>query len=906
MREPAWRRYLRFWRRDAVADVDDELAFHFEQRIREYRQAGMPEEEARAAAHARFGDPTSVRAELTRIDERIGRRRDLWLWADAAGNDIRSSVRRLSRRPGFAVAIIVTLALGLGVNAAMFSFLDRVFLRAPDGVADPGSVRRLWLVGRDDKGESHASPLSISAESFAALQAAVHGRASLALFDAQHVGLGDDSLTGGSTVIRASADYLPLLGVRAELGRLFSADETNIKAPAHVAVISHAMWHSRFGGDSAVVGKRLALDGVDHTIIGVASPGFTGVDLERIDVWVPLGEKPIGRDDATWPLGYGPTFEVLARLRAPATDAALESAATSIARQSDARATSTRRRIGFGAQRFDSLERVVTGSVIEARGPGRDREEISVATRLGGVAIIVLLIACANVINLLLAEAVGRRRDIAVRAALGMSRARLVWMLAAPAVMLALCAGAAAAASAGITGSLIRASLLPDVPFADSAYSWRPIVFTLLAAVVAGGVTGIVPAFQASRVDLTSYLKAGAREGVVQRSRLRWLLVALQAALSVVLLVGAGLFVRSLRNVERIHLGYDIARLAFADVRLPGSAPLDGTVAARAAEAVRHVPGVEQVAVATYPPLNGGVLLMPFYTATDSAHGDFRHGNLEDVASFMSVSANYFTTTGIRIARGHGFSPDPGWSIVVNETMAREYWPAGNAVGQCVRLGTKESRCSTVVGVAEDAHRRGVIEQPHAQYFVPLDHAPRGMGGQTMVIRADPARMPRVMTSVQRILHVTFPTGVPNVQRIQDEISPAYRPYRLGAALFTAFGLLALLVAMVGVYSTVSYTVSQRTHEFGVRIALGARLLDVVLAVLRRALGPVVVGVILGLAIAIAASRLVASLLYQVSPTDALVMATVPMLLVTIAGAAAIVPARRAAHVDPVEALRSE
>ena len=906
MSEPVWRRYLRFWKRDAVADVDDELAFHREQRLAEYRQSGMSEDEARAAADARFGDAGSVRLELTRIDQRIGRRHDLWRWLEAARSDIRSSGRRLARRPGFAGAVVVTLALGLGVNAAMFSFLDGVFLRVPNGVAGPGSIRRLWLIGHDDKGTLRASPVRVAAETFTALQTALNGRVSLALFDDQSVGLGDDSLTARPTVIRASAEYLPLLGVHAQLGRLFSSAEANLEAPARVAVISDALWHSRFGGDSAVLGKRLALDGLDHTIIGVASPGFTGIDLERTDIWIPLGKQPIGTTAAIWPKGYGPTFGVLARLGSSATDASLEAAATSITRQFDAQEASIRRQIGFGSTSFDSLERVVTGSIVEARGPGREREEVSVATRLGGVAIIVLLIACANVVNLLLAEAVARRREIAVRAALGISRARLAWLLAAPAIMLAVCAGAAAAASVGITGSLLRASLLPDVQFADPAFSWRPIAFTLFAALGAGAVAGIAPAVQASRTDLTSFLKAGTREGVVQRSRLRWLLVAVQVALSVALLVGAGLFVRSLRNVDRIHLGYDVERLASAQVRLPGGMPWDSATAMRAAQEVRHVPRVEQVAMATYAPLSGGVLAAPFYTETDSAHGDFKHGDIQDVASFMSVSANYFTTTGIRIVHGRGFSADPGWSIVVNETMAHEYWPAGDAVGQCIRLITKTSRCYTVIGVAEDAHRQGVIEKPHSHYFLPLAHILRGMGGYTIVLRAEPAAMPGVAAAVQHILRARFPTGVPSVERIQDKISPAYRPYRLGAALFSAFGILALLVATVGVYSTVSYTVSQRTHEFGVRLALGARLSDVVIPVMRRALGPVLVGVGLGLAIALAASRLLASLLYQVSPTDALVLASVPLVLVTTAVAAATIPARRAAQVDPVEALRAE
>ena len=893
MTEPRWRRYLRFFRRDASADVDDELRFHFDERVAQFRASGMSHDEAVEAAHTQFGDVPAVRSDLIAIGKRVERNRDATEWLDALRADLRTALRGLARQPAFSAAVIVTLALGLGVNAAMFSFLDRVYLRMPSGVAEPGALRRMWSLDHGRTGEVRATGLRLGGADYGAVRAAFGAEAQLSLFAVQPtVRVGDDA-ENNTYVVRADADYLPLLGVRAMKGRFFTKEEAVLDSPAQVAVISHDLWRSRFGSDPSILGKPLVLTGVKYTIIGIAQPGFRGVDLQSTDIWVPLGKSPIGRSGGgMWAMGPPRYFSVLVRASHGASDDALAARATTIIRRSNSQ---------FAG--FDTLETVQLGSIIESRGPGAESKEIDIASRLGGVAVLVLIIACANVINLLLARSVARRREIAVRVALGISRARLVWLLSIPAVVLALVAGAAAAASAQITGAILRARLLPDVHFAGPPIHWRVVVFTLLVALCAGAISALLPALQASRPDVTTFLKTGAQTGAIQRSRLRTVLVVAQAALSVVLLVGAGLFVSSVRNVESIRLGFDVSRLTFASPFFDGSFDRPDSAALwRAADRVRHLPSVEDVAISSAQPVNGYTLNVSFYTAADSSTTSG-----PEMPSMNGVSSNYFAVTGARIVRGVGFDAATGPSIIVSQAFADKYWPRGDAVGQCMRLHKPAAPCFTVVGVVEDAHVRSVIEERRPQFYISLMHMPfRGMDASQLVIRSDPANASSLINATRRILLSEFPGSRAKITRMEDALGPQYRPFRLGAALFGVFGLLALLVATVGVYSSVSYSVSQRTHEFGVRIALGAAIGDVLGPVVRRALAPVVVGVAIGLAIALASGKLIASLLYGIEPWDVGVMLVVAFVLVAAATLAALLPAGRAARVDPVIALRAE
>lgn len=891
MTEPRWRRYLRFFRRNPIADVDDELQFHFEQRVEEYRAAGMSRDDAIAAARRQFGDVDRTRTDLVSIDTRMARVRDGALWWDAIRADLRTSVRSLVRQPAFSAAVIVTLALGLGVNAAMFSFLDRVYLRMPEGVVDPESIRRMWIFERDERGRASTSELSTGGKELEAMRAALRDDAELAPFVRQRVVRFDDDSKNDRTLVRVAANYFSLLGIKPAIGRFFTEKEADPGAPEPIAVISHSLWQSRYGGRVDVLGKTLALNGRKHTIVGVTQPGFAGVDVDRSDVWIPLSNNGPGFFGIR-PAGPPRYFNILVRRRPNANEERIASVATTLVRATNAQ-----------FPRLDVQATTQTGSLIRARGPGTQQKEIVLASRLGGVAIIVLIVAGANVVNLLLARAVARRREIAVRVALGISRARLFWLLVIPTVLLALCAGIVATASAQVSGRLLRATLTPTMHFDGAPVHWRVVVFTMLASLVAGVIAAIIPAIQSTRPDVTSFLKSGVQSGVVQRSRLRDALLTVQAALSVVLLVGAGLFLRSVWNVEGIRLGVDVPRITRATALYDDWRPKDSVAVARVAERLSRTRGIESVAITTMG-LMSGVLMGPYFTETDSVVGDY---DLSTVAAFSGVSETYFAVVGTRILRGTGFERATGPSVVVNELFAKKFWPQGNALGQCVWFGKRASPCYTVVGVSENAHSRGVMENTGAHFYFLLRHPPfKGMRGGTLLIRGradDAAGVERV---TRQVLLEEFPGARPDIESLERVLEPAYRPFRLGARMFGAFGLLALIVAVVGIYSSVSYAVAQRTHEFGVRIALGAGLSDVVDSVLRRSLLPVAVGLVIGIVLAMLGGRFIASLLFGVVPSDVSVIIGVATVLIGTATVASLVPARRAASVDPMIALRSE
>jgi predicted permease len=560
----------------------------------------------------------------------------------------------------------------------------------------------------------------------------------------------------------------------------------------------------------------------------------------------------------------------------------------------------------------DTLLQVTTGSIIGVRGPGdypERNQEVSIAVRLGGVAVIVLLIAIANVVNLLLARAVRRRREIAVRLALGISRARLIRLLTAESVLLALLSGIAALLAAWWGGALLRSLLLPEVRWVTGTIQWSVVVFTACVSLGAGAVAGLVPALTASKPELTGALKSGAREGVVQRSQLRNTLVGAQAALSLVLLVGAVLFVSSLRNVQGLDLGFDADQLVTADVSFePGQSPPRGVEAARVRELasrLRSVPGVQDVALTSLMPM-AGLSFETFFTATDSS-GAF----VEHFPTVTAVSPEFFRTAGLRMLRGSDFPQLSGAAmpavVVVNDAMAKLVWPGADAIGQCMYFNKRTEPCYRVIGVVETARQAKVIEEPAPQYYVPADRTPDAWLDPTaLLIRRSPANAATVNAFVRSQLASAFPGANVHVTVMSQYLVRQYRPWRLGATLFTVFGLLALLVASVGIYSTVSYGVTQRTHEFGVRVALGAGIATVMRQVVREGVRVVLIGVGAGVVLALAGARLVRSLLYGISATNPWPMAGVAAVLLMVAAVAAIAPAWRAARVDPVRALREE
>lgn len=525
------------------------------------------------------------------------------------------------------------------------------------------------------------------------------------------------------------------------------------------------------------------------------------------------------------------------------------------------------------------------------------------------MALVVLLIVSANVANLLLARAARRRREIAVRLALGVGRARLARQMLTESALLALGGGLAGLLIARWGGDLMRATLLPDVRWVDGLLDWRVAAATGVVTVLTGVLTGLAPALRAGTAQLTAALKGGTASGS-SRSRLRGALVALQAGLSVLLLVGAGLFVKSLWRVVHTDIGYrpDRVLVADADLRLAGydelaAIPIYDRILQRAAA----LPGVRNASLAINSPfwtMHGTRFRL---TDRDSTPRHPRGG-----PNYNGVGPSFFATLGVRVVRGRGIlETDRAGTqpvMVVNQHLAEFYWPGQDAIGKCVSVAADSMPCVTVVGVIANARNEAIQEEPKPMYYVPLDQSVRrGLSRDRMLFLQSDGDPVSLIAPVRRLFHelvVNLPA--PNIRTFQSHIDPEIRPWRLGAVMFGVFGGLALLVAAIGMYSVLSYSVAQRSHEFGVRSALGASPRRIVGAVVRDGAGVLLGGILAGLLVALLIGRFLQPLLYQTSARDLGIFSFVVAVLLLAALGAMILPARRATRVDPLEALRTD
>lgn len=806
--------------------------------------------------------------------------------------DFRYAARSLARSPALTVAAVATLGLGIGANTAMFGVVDQLFFRPPAHVVDPGSVKRLNVTQRSSRIGSWTSSVATypryvdfrdRARSFSAVAAYADAAFSLGL------GQGAERIRG--EIVTAS--FFPLLGVRPALGRFFTADEDRVGAAAHVAVLSTKFWKRRFAGDTGILGQELHLGRSVYTVIGVAPPGFAGIDLRVPDLWVPMSAAA---PEVQWPeffeCGGCYWLETMVRLRPGVSAAQAGSEGTVIFRS-------------HIQQSSDSTATVSLGSVHESPGPqARTRARLSIW--LSVVCGIVLLIACANVTNLLLARAVQRRREIAVRLALGAGRARLARGLLVESAVLAGLGGAAALVITLWLGPVLHASLLPYAP--TPTLDGRIAAFAAIAVLATTLLAGVAPAWQASAPDLSAALKAGAREGTVQRSNTRTALLVGQIALSLVLLTGAGLFISSLRRVQSLPLGFDAERLISASVDLASVGYGDADINAayeRMRQRVRALPGVESASLAVGSPFGSGFVIgleIPGHDSLPKTFGPY----------VSAITPEYFQTLGTRVLRGRGFdAQDKSGAepvVVVNQTMAKLYWPGEDALGRCVRLGRRPARCFTVVGIVEDARRGSLTEGPEVQYFLPLAQADSVVRNHvTALLVRTAGRASDLTGAVRREIQASVPDlPYPNIDPMPSLFARELRPWRLGSALLSLFGLLGLLLASIGLYGVLSYIVSQRTQELSIRIALGADRRDLLRLVVRQGLRVTLIGVACGAVGALFAGKAIASLLYEVSPRNPLVLTVVGLVLIMVALLACYVPARRATRVDPMVALRTE
>ena len=863
-------------------EVEEEMRFHME--LDEMHQGEM-----RTAA-LRFGNRTYYREEVRRMT---------WYgWLDIARQDTRYAWRSILRQPGFTAMVMLTLALGIGVNAATFTVLDLLFLHPPGGVEDARMVRRVYVENFNTGDGVPFTSQALSYPMYREVREAVGDTSKVALFGVDNkLRLGKHPRNPTVRAVYATSNYFRVLGAQASMGRVYGTEEDRFGSGAPVVVISHRFWKSQFGGDSTALGREIDFGGRMHRVIGILHPAFSGVELQASDVWIPLAmyPPPTWLKDSWWESSNLIFLRALYRLQPDMSEDQIDLRATQRLRNFE--------RTAF-PKHPDTLMTVHSGSLLEARGPGSPEYQSLISTRLAGVALLVMLIAFANVTNLLLARAVRRRHEFAIRLALGVSRTRLVRMLTTETLMLALLATVPAVLMAAWGGTVLRNLLLPDVQWFGTAISVRAVAFAFGTAVIAGLIAGIIPAVQSSNPSLNNELKAATRTGGHHRSRLRSALVGTQAALSLVLLTGSVLFVRSLHNVQSLQIGFDADKLIFGSVKFAeGEKPPAPVIDAGLSDISSRLEGragVVSTARAWMQPMYG-LTWITFFTAHDSS-GSFERGE----PTVSTVSRGFFSTVGMKMLRGRDFSGGAPPEVVVNEAFAKRLWPGEDPIGQCMYIKTRQSSCHPVVGVVETARRNKVVDdEPALQYYLPLGSDSAARFGELMIVRTSGAGR-AAANELRNGLRSAFPTGEPYVKTMTEQLEPEYRPWLLGASLFTAFGILALLVALVGIYSTVSYSVAQRTHEFGVRIALGASFRGLLRQVIGEGVRTVLVGVLVGVFLVLASGRLVTALLYGVEADDPITMAGVALTLLLASAVAAIVPAWRAARVDPLTALRSE
>ncbi len=823
---------------------------------------------------------------------------------DSLIQDIRYALRGLLRSPGFTIAVVLTLALGIGANTTMFGVVDTLFLRPPAHVVDASRVQRVYF-----RVNFMGTPRINAGTSFPGYESlrGVPGLARVAAMSGGQMSVGSGPDARQVRVRAVTPSFFPLLGVRAERGRLFDSTDDRLGA-APVAVVSHAYWQREMAGDGAVLGRTITLGSFAYTVIGVAPEDFTGADFDEPDLWLPIRQAaPLLVDAEALTSRNWFWVTILARLAPGATPAGAASQATLMFR---------RAAVG-GGNPMDTSAAVVLGPIQLARGPQASSDS-KVARWVAAVALLVLLVACANVANLLLARGLRRRTEMAVRAGLGAGRARLVRQLVVESLVLALAGGIAALLVALWGGSAVRAYLLPKaVGAAAPVFDLRILAFTAAVSILAGLLAGSAPAWHSSRTDISLALRSGGRDVTRTRGLLRSTLLATQVALTLVLLVGAGLFVRSLRYAQTLDYGLDLEHLLVAGVPRGGSSvgrvlrtdaptgPSDPQSALylRLMDRIRTNPAVASAAVVVGTPYQSSISLSLRASGRDSLP------SVEGGGPYvMSVSPAYFATVGTRILRGRGFTDqDVKGALpvtVVGQTFAKMVWPDRDAIGQCLYIG-RDSSCIQVVGIAADARSRTVLEDKTLMYYVPFAQRSQ-MPIDGLLIRTRGAAR-AAQGEIQHALQ-NAEAGVPfvRVDPLLDRVEPQWRSWRLGATMLTAFGLLALMIASLGLYGVTAYGVTQRTQEIGVRVALGAQRADVIRLSVAQAVRATTIGAAIGLAIAFALGRAVASLLFGVKPADPAALLAGVAVLLAVAAVAAWIPARRAARIDPMEALRYE
>jgi putative ABC transport system permease protein len=809
------------------------------------------------------------------------------LVADAAWSDLRYAARGLRRSPGLTASIIATLGLGIGANAAMFTVVDRVFFRSPPGVIRPTEVHRLLVHTRGAGGLEYTQD-RFTTRDLDDFRASTSGVAAVEGYGApQSSRIDSDPQT--HTVAYATSGFFSMIGVRPAIGRLFNTDENRYGTPSNVAILNYDYWRSSFGGDVHVIGRTVHIDTTSFTIIGVMQPHFDGMDVDAVDVWAPLASMPTGSEGPWWD-GDFDVVRLFAR----------------VSRGHDAHAIAGRLTVRYRGNREaspapDTSAWIEPAPLLQARtslGLGRDNQRnLAVATRLGGVSLVVLLVALCNVSSLLLMRALRRQREIGIRLALGMSRRRLTAQLLAESLLVAVVAGGCALWVAYTAGRVLREQLLRDVHWPGTVIDTRTVLFTAVIAVTISAAAGLAPLAVVRRSDIASSLKIGAAESGRPRSILSTALLVTQIALCTAMLSAAGSFLQSLRRANQFDLGFDADQLILFQLWTLDESRINDVVAR-----IQALPEVAGVARTAGSPLTGQM-------------DPIRLSNGSEIPALLApayshVDTNFPRIVGMRVLRGRatGFV-DQGDSIagvLINATMANQFWPERDPIGDCFWQTLSQHGCLRVVGIVRDLPWD--VARPGTAMYYPVATRLRPHWFNGIMVRTRDRATAAALRSIQKLLAST-PTGAlrpPKPYIMSEHYAPQIRPWRIAAELFVAFGLLALLAACVGIYGLTSYEVAQRTREFGVRITLGASAAAILGQVMRSGTRFMSLGLAIGLAASLAAARLISSLLFETSPYDPLVLIPAAIALGAAVLSAGLVPAWRATRVDPAIALRAE
>jgi putative ABC transport system permease protein len=812
-------------------------------------------------------------------------------------NDLKFALRQLVKNPGFTAVAVLTLALGIGANTAIYSIVNAVLLRP---LPYPESDRLVWMSERS----RNFPVMSISYPNFTDWLAQQNVFQHLGVYNWTSYSLIGDGEPVRLDVSRISAGALDALRVKPLLGRAFTADDDKPGATPTV-ILSHELWQHRFGGDATIVGRAVSLDGTPFAVIGVMPAGFAFPN--RVDIWVPVGlsanrEDWQSRSNHPGLLGVG-------RLKSGVTLEQARGEMDTIAVRLEQQYSDSNKNV-----------RVRIDPLIENRVGANAR--VALWALLGAVGM-VLLIACGNVANLLLARAAARQREMAVRAALGASRWRIVRQLLTESVLLAVGGGAVGLLIANWSLRLVLAASGDSIPRANEInLSPGVLAFTAMLCVVTGILFGLAPAWQASQSDVQDALKEATRGATGGKARLRQALVVSEVALTLMLLVGAGLMLRSFHRLQSTDPGFSHERVLSFRLDLPRNKyPTNEQQIAffqELTERLRALPGVQAAAFSSQIPLlqNGRQLSFTIEGQPEPAVGE------RPSMEVSTVSPDHFRVLGIPVVRGRSFTdqdnrdhlrnlperrqgerrPSAMNVVIIDEEFSRRYWPNGDPIGQRIRAN---GATMTVVGVVRRVKIRGLDEQGGfvQAYFSALQESARG---RTVTVKTTLPPETLVAALRQQVLALDPDQPIYGLQTLEELRDRSLQGRRVGTSLLGIFAGVALTLAVIGLYGVLAYTVTQRTREIGIRMALGAQRADVLGLVIRQGLNLAVLGAVLGVPGAFGLTRWLTALLYEIKPTDPLTLLTTPLLVIGVALLACWLPARRAAKVHPMEALRYE